>query len=108
MDIKNLNIWKEEDQKSSKDQKFLRTDITELNLSVRSFHCLKRANCDTIQDVLNCIGEDGQGLRRIRNLGSRSEKEILEKLEEYQKYCDAQVIIWLPKKCGKYFYIRLQ
>ena len=40
------------------------------------------------QDILERINEDdGQGLRKIRNLGSRSENEILEKIEEYKKEC---------------------
>lgn len=60
-------------------------DIADLNLSVRSFNSLKRAGCDTVGDVLRVMGEEGEGLRRIRNLGARSEAEIkavLEKLRE--------------------------
>lgn len=86
-DVKNLNIWKLEEKKNCNDKVFLNADITELNLGVRSFNCLKRANCNTIQDVLNCMGEDGTGLRKIRNLGNRSEMEIKERIEEYKEYC---------------------
>ena len=83
IDVKNLNIWKPEEKQKPNNEAYLYTDIGDLNLTVRSFNCLKRAGCNTIQDVLNCIGEDGQGLRRIRNLGSRSETEILEKLRSF-------------------------
>ena len=85
MDLKNLNIWKPVELKNDNEELLMQTDITELCLSVRSFNCLKRAGCNTIKDVMGCIGEDGQGLRKIRNLGSRSENEILEKIQEYKE-----------------------
>jgi len=85
--IKNLNIWKVEEKQNSDNDLFLNTEITELNLGVRSFNCLKRAGCNTVGDVLNYIGEDGQGLRKIRNLGSRSETEIIAKINEYKALC---------------------
>ena len=87
MDVKNLNIWKAEEKQNLKDSVFLNTEITELNLSVRSFNCLKRAGCNTVGEVLNCIEEDERGLRKIRNLGNRSEAEILEKIHEYRELC---------------------
>ena len=83
-DIGNLNIWKPEEKKNYSESLYLNIDITELNLGVRSFNCLKRAGCNTIRDVINCMGEDGQGLRRIRNLGSRSETEILQRIDEFR------------------------
>ena len=98
IDVKNLNIWKPEEKQKHNNEAYLYTDIGDLNLTVRSFNCLKRAGCNTIQDVLNCIGEDGQGLRRIRNLGSRSETEILEKLEDHKKYCEVYENKNTPKK----------
>ena len=98
IDVKNLNIWKPEEKQKHNNEAYLYTDIGDLNLTVRSFNCLKRAGCNTIQDVLNCIGEDGQGLRRIRNLGSRSEAEILEKLEDHKKYCEVYENKNTPKK----------
>ena len=85
IDVKNLNIWKPEEKQILNNDVFLDTEITELNLSVRSFNCLKRANCNTVGDILNCLGEDGQGLRKIRNLGNRSEAEIMEKVNEYKE-----------------------
>ena len=69
------------------------TTIEDLGLSFRTYNCLKRAGCDTIGEVLAYMDEDGQGLRRIRNLGSRSESEILEKIREYEKLCITQRVI---------------
>lgn len=89
MDVKNLNIWKAEEKKDLSNGVFLNTEITELNLSVRSFNCLKRAGCNTVGEILNCIEKDEQGLRKIRNLGNRSETEILEKIHEYRELCVA-------------------
>lgn len=98
MDVKNLNIWKKEENRNQNNDLFLNTDITELNLGVRSFNCLKRANCNTVRDVLNCMGEDGQGLRKIRNLGNRSETEIMERIQEYREVCLKQENVQEQKK----------
>ena len=84
-DIKNLNIWKKEERKTTGLNGMSSVDITELNLSVRSYNCLKRAGCNTVGDILDLIDEEGNGLRRIRNLGSRSEAEIKEMLEGLKK-----------------------
>ena len=89
-DIKNMSIWKTKETVCNNDDIYLNTDIAELNLSVRPFNCLKRANCHTIGDVIEFMGEDEHGLRKIRNLGSSSEKEILEKIQEYRVVCKAQ------------------
>lgn len=84
-DIKNLNIWKQEPDSRGIKEEFMNLDITELNLSVRSYNCLKRAGCNTIRDIFYCMGEDGHGLRKIRNLGTRSENEIIEKIKEMEE-----------------------
>ena len=81
-DIRNMNIWREapEKKKSSRGE-YRNIKIEDLELSVRSFNCLKRGGCHTVGDILDVMGEDENGLRRIRNLGARSEAEIKEKLE---------------------------
>lgn len=84
-DIKNLNIWKQEPDLKGDHEAFLDADITELNLGVRSYNCLKRAGCNTIRDIFQCMDEDGQGLRKIRNLGTRSENEIMAKIKELEE-----------------------
>ena len=85
-DVKNMKIWKEEPENRNAQAEFEKVEITELNLSVRAFHCLKRAGCDTVGDVLRLINEEeGGGLRKIRNLGSRSEAEIIENVEKLRQ-----------------------
>ena len=64
-------------------QQLLDTDINMLNLSVRSFNCLKRAGWNTVGDILNNI-ETWQDLLRVRNLGKTSAVEIINNLKEYQ------------------------
>ena len=54
-DIKNLNIWKQEPEKEKRNSEELKTDISELNLSVRSFNCLKRAGCHTIGAIIRSL-----------------------------------------------------
>ena len=80
-DIRNLNIWKSEETKTPNINGLRHVDIEQLNLSVRAFNCLKRADCHTVGDILNLLGEEGTGLRRIRNLGTRSETDIKENIE---------------------------
>ena len=83
--IKSMSIWKEEPGPGRTESELLDTDITALNLSVRSFNCLKRVGLDTVGDVLARIAEDENGLRKIRNLGSRSEREILDSIQKYRE-----------------------
>ena len=61
--------------------------IDVLELSVRSYNCLKRAGCNTIYDILNTIKEDGiDGIKKLRNCGNKSVKEIVQGIFIYQ-YC---------------------
>ena len=62
--------------------------IEDLELSVRSFNSLKRGGCNTVGDIQDLLDEEGNGLRRIRNLGARSEAEIKGKLEELSQRGD--------------------
>ncbi|MCL2406734.1 MAG: DNA-directed RNA polymerase subunit alpha [Defluviitaleaceae bacterium] len=68
-------IIKEDDKK----EKVLELSIEELDLSVRSFNCLKRAGINTVQDLANKTEDD---MMKVRNLGKKSKEEILEKLAE--------------------------
>ena len=54
-------------------------DITELDLSVRAYHCLKRANINTVQDILDRLEE----LPGIRNLGAKAYADIMDKVKIY-------------------------
>ena len=82
-DIRNMSIWRGAPEKMTSRSKndFRNIRIEDLELSVRSFNSLKRGGCHTVGDILDVMGEDENGLRRIRNLGARSEAEIKEKLE---------------------------
>ena len=57
--------------------KVLEMTIEELDLSVRSFNCLKRANINTVEDLISRTGED---MMRVRNMGRKSLEEVQNKL----------------------------
>ena len=59
-------------------EKVLEMTIEELDLSVRSFNCLKRAGIDTVEDLVNKSTDD---MIKVRNLGKKSLEEVIQKLE---------------------------
>ena len=58
--------------------KVLQMTIDELDLSVRSYNCLKRANINTVEDLISKTGED---MMKVRNMGKKSLDEVQKKLE---------------------------
>lgn len=60
-------------------EKVLEMNIDELELSVRSYNCLKRAGINTVQELINKTPED---MMKVRNLGKKSLDEVKAKLEE--------------------------
>lgn len=62
---------------SSGSEKILQMTIEELDLSVRSFNCLKRASINTVEDLINKTEED---MMKVRNLGRKSLEEVVAKL----------------------------
>ncbi|MBR5278594.1 MAG: DNA-directed RNA polymerase subunit alpha [Clostridia bacterium] len=66
------------DRPETKKEKVLEMAIEELDLSVRSFNCLKRANIDTVEDLTNRTEED---MIKVRNLGKKSLEEVIQKLQ---------------------------
>ncbi|MGG3675225.1 DNA-directed RNA polymerase subunit alpha [Heyndrickxia faecalis] len=70
-----IMVEKEEDQK----EKVLEMTIEELDLSVRSYNCLKRAGINTVQELANKTEED---MMKVRNLGRKSLEEVKAKLED--------------------------
>ena len=58
--------------------KILEMTIEELDLSVRSFNCLKRANINTVEDLISKTEED---MMKVRNLGRKSLEEVVAKLD---------------------------
>ena len=60
-------------------EKVLEMNIDELELSVRSYNCLKRAGINTVEELINKTPED---MMKVRNLGRKSLEEVLAKLDE--------------------------
>ena len=58
-------------------EKVLEMTIEELDMSVRSFNCLKRAGIDTVEDLIDRTEED---MIKVRNLGKKSLEEVIQKL----------------------------
>ena len=58
-------------------EKVLEMTIEELDMSVRSFNCLKRAGIDTVEDLINRTEEE---MMKVRNLGKKSLEEVIQKL----------------------------
>ena len=75
-DISNASIVieKAENQRD----KVLEMTIEELDLSVRSFNCLKRAGINTVEDLISKTQED---MMKVRNLGHKSLEEVINKLD---------------------------
>jgi DNA-directed RNA polymerase subunit alpha len=74
--VTNSEIMVEKDDKGK--EKVLEMTIEELDLSVRSFNCLKRAGINTVEDLINKSTED---MMKVRNLGRKSLEEVEFKLE---------------------------
>lgn len=70
-----IMVHKEEDKK----EKMLEMTIEELDLSVRSYNCLKRAGINTVQELTMKSEED---MMKVRNLGKKSLEEVQKKLAE--------------------------
>ena len=64
---------------SDEKEKVLEMNIDELELSVRSYNCLKRAGINTVEELCNRTSED---MMKVRNLGRKSLEEVLAKLKE--------------------------
>ncbi|HOQ37621.1 MAG TPA: DNA-directed RNA polymerase subunit alpha [Acetivibrio sp.] len=73
---KNAEIMVEKEE--NKKEKVLEMTIEELDLSVRSYNCLKRAGINTVEDLTNRTEAD---MMKVRNLGRKSLEEVLNKLK---------------------------
>ena len=74
-EARNVEILVEREE--TKKEKVLEMTIEELDMSVRSFNCLKRAGIDTVEDLTNRTEED---MIKVRNLGKKSLEEVIQKL----------------------------
>ena len=75
--VRNTEIMVEKEE--GKKEKVLELSIEELDLSVRSYNCLKRAGINTVEDLANKTEED---MMKVRNLGRKSLEEVLNKMTE--------------------------
>ena len=66
------------DRPEAKKEKVLEMTVEELDMSVRSFNCLKRAGINTVEDLTNRTEED---MIKVRNLGKKSLEEVIQKLQ---------------------------
>ena len=66
------------EREETKKEKVLEMTIEELDLSVRSFNCLKRAGIDTVEDLTSSTEAD---MIKVRNLGKKSLEEVIQKLQ---------------------------
>ena len=74
-EAKNAEIMVEREETIK--EKVLEMTIEELDMSVRSFNCLKRAGIDTVEDLISRTEED---MMKVRNLGKKSLEEVIQKL----------------------------
>ena len=65
------------EKEESKKEKVYEMQIEDLELSVRSYNCLKRAGISTVEDLANRTEED---MMKVRNLGKKSLDEVINKL----------------------------
>ena len=78
---KNTQVMVEKEE--SKKEKVLEMSIEELELSVRSYNCLKRANISTVEDL---ISKSETEMMKVRNLGKKSFDEVTAKLHSLGLY----------------------
>jgi DNA-directed RNA polymerase subunit alpha len=76
-DAKNTEILVEKEE--SKKEKALEMSIEDLDLTVRSFNCLKRAGINNVEDLTKKTEED---MMKVRNLGRKSLEEVCKKMED--------------------------
>ena len=75
--VSEINLMVE--KKKKKKEKVLEMTVEELDLSVRSFNCLKRAGINSVEELTNKTESE---MMKVRNLGRKSLQEVTEKLEE--------------------------
>ena len=65
------------EKEESKKEKILEMNIEDLDLSVRSYNCLKRAGINTVEEL---VQRDEEEMMKVRNLGRKSLEEVQQKL----------------------------
>lgn len=83
--LKALELVKTQKEEKIVNLQFDKIGIEHLDLSARSYNCLKRAGYDTLKEILVLTDAD---FWRIRNMGSRSINEVKEKIKPYRMECE--------------------
>ena len=97
-EIKNLFVEEDEIDYDDYDVCFYDDDsIEELDFSVRTYNCLRRAGITTVSQLKQMTIVD---LKKIRNLGSKSLKEIMQKVELFGADNRVPQDVWFPSKFG--------
>ena len=71
------------EKENNEKEKVLEMNIDELELSVRSYNCLKRAGINTVEELCSRTSED---MMKVRNLGRKSLEEVLDKVKRTWAY----------------------
>ena len=75
--LRSYDDFREREKDDKGKEKVLEMTIEELDLSVRSFNCLKRAGINTVEDLINKSEEE---MMKVRNLGRKSLEEVIWKM----------------------------
>lgn len=75
-----IRVFEEEKQHKHNAAESIQVPIEDLNLSVRSFNCLKRANINFLNDLTSMTRSD---IKKIKNLGNKSLREIYKKVNDF-------------------------
>lgn len=78
-----VDRFQEKVRNQVKKAKSFQKDISELELSVRSYNCLKRQGIDTVNDLIQFLKSENGSLIGIRNLGRKSAAEVIDRLNDY-------------------------
>lgn len=96
-ELKNLFAEEDEIDYDEYDDYYDDADIEELDFSVRTYNCLRRAGITTVSQLKQMTIVD---LKKIKNLGSKSLKEITQKVELFGADNRVPQDVWLPSKFG--------
>jgi DNA-directed RNA polymerase alpha subunit len=96
-ELKNLFVEEDEIDYDDYDVCFYDDSIEELDFSVRTYNCLRRAGITTVSQLKQMTIVD---LKKVRNLGSKSIEEITQKVELFGADNRVPQDVWFPSKFG--------
>lgn len=99
-ELREMSIWKPKKNTNENNDMFMMADINELGLINRASNALRRARCNTIEDLTKLINEDK--LKSVHNLGSKSVEDIMKKYKDLQEVYRASAIETGNSESGYY------